>query len=114
MRVLSISTDLELLRLRQFILEGAGHEVLNLDSEKEVLKMAEEPSGDFEVVLLCHHFPSAAARQTTRLLRDNRPNIRIVYIAHVYGEWPLVEADRYIVGSDGPEALVRVLDEVHA
>ncbi len=35
----------------------------------------------------------------------------IVYIAHVYGEWPEVEADRYIVGADGPEALLRVLAE---
>ena len=33
-------------------------------------------------------------------------------MVHVYGEWPEVEADRYVVGADGPDALVRVLEEV--
>jgi CheY-like chemotaxis protein len=113
MRILSISTDLELLQLRQFILEGAGHEVVNLDSEKSALKAAES-SDHFDVVLLCHRLPSAAGRQATRLFRHHHPDTRVVYIAHVYGEWPDVEADRYIVGTDGPEALVRVLQEVHA
>jgi ABC-type sulfate transport system substrate-binding protein len=46
------------------------------------------------------------------LLRQNHPDTRIIYIAHVYGEWPEVEADRYVVGADGPDALVRVLEEV--
>ncbi len=33
----------------------------------------------------------------------------MVYIVHLYGEWPEVEADRYVVGADGPDALLRVL-----
>jgi hypothetical protein len=47
-----------------------------------------------------------------RLLRQASSPAKIVFIAHVYGEWPEVEADRYVVGADGPEALNRVLDEV--
>ncbi|MGA9564146.1 MAG: response regulator [Candidatus Korobacteraceae bacterium] len=113
MKVLSLSTDQELSRLRQTILEAAGHEVVSFLSEKEALAAAQS-SDDFEVVLLCHRFPSATARQVVRLLRQHHPNTRIVYIVHVYGEWPEVEADRYIVGADGPQALVRVLEEVHA
>jgi len=35
----------------------------------------------------------------------------VIYIAHIYGEWPEVEADRYVVGADGPEALLRVITE---
>jgi ABC-type sulfate transport system substrate-binding protein len=56
--------------------------------------------------------PAATARQVVRLLRQTHPDTRILYIAHVYGEWPEVEADRYVVGADGAEALVRVLEEV--
>jgi DNA-binding response OmpR family regulator len=112
-KVLSLSTDQELSQLRQTILEAAGHAVVSLLNEKEALA-APQSSDDFDVVLLCHRVPSAAARQIVRLFRQHHPDTRIVYIAHVYGEWPEVEADRYIVGADGPQALVRVLEEVHA
>jgi CheY-like chemotaxis protein len=113
LKVLSLSTDQELSQLRQTILEAAGNEVVSLLNEKEALATAQS-SEDFDVVLLCHRFPSATARQVVRLLRQHHPDARIVYIVHVYGEWPEVEADRYIVGADGPQALVRVLEEVHA
>jgi len=111
MKILSLTTDQELSQLRKTILESAGHEVIALDSEKEALKSATAPE-TYDVVLLCHHLPSSTSRQIVRLRRQNHPNTRFIYIAHVYGEWPEVEADRYIVGADGPEALVRVLEEV--
>jgi len=37
-----------------------------------------------------------------------------VYIVHMYGEWPEVEADRYIAGADGPKGLLRVLEELRS
>lgn len=111
MRILSLSTDQELSQLRKTILEAAGHEVVALTSEKEAVKSASSPE-EHDVVLLCHRFPAATARQTVRLLRHNHPATRIIYIVHVYGEWPEVEADRYVVGADGPDALVRVLEEI--
>jgi CheY-like chemotaxis protein len=113
MKILSISLDPELLQLRRFALESARHEVVNLDSEKEALQTVQSPD-TFDAVLICHRFPDAIARQAIRLLRQSHPDTRIIYIAHLYGEWPEVEADRYIVGADGAEALVRVLQEVHA
>lgn len=113
MKILSISLDTELLQLRKAILQAAGHEVVCVDSEKEARLAAQSPD-TCDVALLCHRFPDAAARQTVRLIRQRHPDTRIVYITRVYGEWPDVEADRYIVGADGAEALVRVLQEVHA
>jgi DNA-binding response OmpR family regulator len=113
MKILSISLDLELLQLRRAALEAAGHEVVIVDSEKEALQTVQAPES-FGAVLLCHRFPDAIARQTVRLVRQSHPDTRVIYISHLYGEWPEVEADRYIVGADGPEALVRVLQEVHA
>jgi len=113
MKILSISLDPELLQLRRAALERAGHKVMNLDSEKEALQTVQSPES-FDAVLICHRFPDALARQTVRLLRQSHPDTCVIYISHLYGEWPEVEADRYVVGADGAEALVRVLQEVHA
>lgn len=111
MKILSFSADQELSHLRRTILEAAGHQVLALTSEKEAVKEAQSPE-HYDVVLLCHRLPAATARQMVRLVRQGHPDTRIIYIVHVYGEWPEVEADRYVVGADGPEALARVLEEV--
>jgi CheY-like chemotaxis protein len=111
MNILSLSIDEELSQLRKTVLEAAGHDIVSLTSDKEAVKAASAPE-HYDVVLLCHRFPTATARQIVRLLRQSHPDTRIIYIVHVYGEWPEVEADRYIVGADGPGALVRVLEEV--
>lgn len=111
MKVLSLSTDPELLSLRQFVLESAGHEVKSIANEREALELVQSDDS-FDALFLCHRFPSATARQVVRLLRERHPGTRVVYFVHVYGEWPEVEADRYVVGADGPTALTRVLDEI--
>src|SRR6516164_11162463 len=100
MRILALSTDQELNSLRQFALHYAGHSVTTVNSEKEALANAKSDES-FDVVLLCHKLPSATGRQVVRLLRQNKPTAKIVYISHIYGEWPEVEADRYVVGADG-------------
>jgi DNA-binding response OmpR family regulator len=111
MKILSLSSDPELSELRRAILEAAGHQVRSITSDKEALQAAQGPER-YDVVLLCHRLPTALARQVFRLLRESHPDTRIIYMVHVYGEWPEVEADRYVVGADGPDALVRVLEEV--
>jgi CheY-like chemotaxis protein len=113
MKILSLSTDQELSNLRRAILEAAGHQVTSFLAEKEALAEVQSPQ-QYDVVLICHRMPAATARQTVRILRQSHPATRIVHIVRVYGEWPEVEADRYVVGADGPDALVRVLEEVHA
>jgi CheY-like chemotaxis protein len=110
MKILSLSTDPELSLFRKRVLETAGHEVVAFSTEKEALEQAAEPP-QFDVVLVCHRLPDATARKVIRLLRDSRPQAKVVYVVHLYGEWPEVEADRYVVGADGPDALVRVISE---
>ena len=110
MKILSLSTDPELSLFRKRILETAGHEVLALSTEKEALEKVAEPE-HFDVVLICHRLPDASARKVIRLLREGRRETKVIYIVHIYGEWPEVEADRYVVGADGPDALLRVITE---
>ena len=110
MKILSLSTDPELSLFRKRVLETAGHEVLALTTEKEALEKVAEPE-QFDVVLICHRLPDATARKAIRLLRGAHREAKVVYVVHLYGEWPEVEADRYVVGADGPDALVRVITE---
>ena len=111
MKILTLTTDEELSRLRENILKAAGHTVLALSTEKHAQQVV-EGNDRFDVAVICHRFPAGAARQCIRLLRHKDRNIKTVYLTHLSGEWPDVEADRYVVGAEGPEALLRVLAEL--
>lgn len=110
MKIIILTSDHELALLRQRVLETAGHTVTSFSSEKEAVE-AVETQVPFDVALICHRLPDATARKIIRTLRDTKQPGKVVYIAHIYGEWPEVEADRYIVGADGPDALVRIVNE---
>ena len=110
MKILILTTDPELASLRQRVLETAGHEVLAISSEREAVEAAEKQV-PFDVALMCHRMPDATARKIIRSFRDSKRPGKVVYIAHIYGVWPEVEADRYVVGADGPDALIRVVAE---
>lgn len=111
MRILILTTDQELSLLRKRILESAGHDVQALSTEKEVLEAAEKEV-PFDVALICHRLPDATARKILRMFREGKRPGKVVYISHIYGVWPEVEADRYVVGADGPDALLRIVAEV--
>jgi CheY-like chemotaxis protein len=110
MNILILTTDQELALLRRHVLRAAGHEVLIYSTEKEALEAAEKQV-PFDVALMCHRLPAATARKIMRIFRDDKRPGKVVHISHIYGEWPEVEADRYIVGADGPEALLQVVAE---
>jgi CheY-like chemotaxis protein len=110
MKILILTTDQELAMLRQRVLETAGHQVIALSTEREALEAAEKQV-PFDVALMCHRLPDSTARKIIRIFKDTKRQGKIVYVVHIYGEWPEVEADRYVVGADGPDALVRVVAE---
>ncbi len=110
MKILILTIDQELALLRQRALEAAGHEVIATITEKESME-APDKHKHVDVALVCHRLPDATARKVIRLFHERHPEGKVVYIVHLYGEWPEVEADRYVVGADGPDALLRVISE---
>jgi DNA-binding response OmpR family regulator len=112
MRILILSTDPELSLLRQHALRCAGHETATPISDREIDNAFDGQPNDFDVVLLCHRLPDGRARELIRRFLRSNPQGKVVAIVHMYGEWPQIEADRYVVGTDGPEALTRVMADI--
>ena len=67
---------------------------------------------DFDVALLCHRIPDGRSRELIRRFLATNPHGKIISMVRMYGEWPQIEADRYVVGTDGPEALTLVIAEI--
>src|SRR6516165_8571113 len=105
LRVLSLSADRELTLLRKGVLESAGHEVVAPLSDREALDVA-SGKNRFDVSIVCYRIWPAKSRQIMRIFRENNPAGQFLVMVRVYGEVPELEGDRYIVGSDGPDALL--------
>jgi len=112
MRILILSADPELSLLRQHVLQCAGHEPFAPVSDKEIDRVMDDLSDDFDAAIMCHRLPDGRARELIRQFQRKNPSGKIVAMVRLYGEWPQIEADRYVVGTDGPEALIRVMGEI--
>ena len=111
LRILSLSADQELTLLRKRVLESAGHEVVAPLSEKAALHAATEKNR-FDVAIVCYRMWTGKSRQVMRIFRENNPDGKFLVVVRVYGEVPELEGDRYVVGADGPDALLGVLHEM--
>jgi len=111
LRILSLSADQELTLLRKRVLESAGHEVVAPLSDKEALDAA-SGKNRFDVAIVCYRMWTGKSRQVMRIFRKNNPDGKFLVMVRLYGEVPELEGDRYLVGADGPDALLGVLDEM--
>ena len=113
LRILSLSADQELTLLRKRVLESAGHEVIAPLSDTEALKAA-SAKDRFDVAIVCYRAWPAKVRQIMRIFRTSNPAGKFLVMVRVYGEVPELEGDRFVVGADGPDALLAVLGEMHS
>ncbi len=110
LRILCLSAERELALLRKRVLEAAGHEVAAPAQEKEALQAASEENR-FDVAIICYHMWAGTPRRFIRIFRKSNPGGKIVIMVRMYGEVPAREGDRYVVGADGPDSLLAVLNE---
>lgn len=112
LHILSLSADQELALLRQKVLEAAGHRVVTPRTEKEAEDAA---SGErFDVAVICHRMWPGTVRRLMRVFREHNPQGQFLVMVAAYGEVPELEGDRYVVGADGPDALLSVLEEMRS
>ena len=111
LRILSLSADQELTLLRKRVLESAEHEVIAPLSDKEALDAA-SGKNRFDVAIVCYRMWTGKSRQLMRIFRKNNAEGKVLVMVRVYGEVPELEGDRFVVGADGPDALLGVLNEM--
>jgi CheY-like chemotaxis protein len=113
LRILSLSADQEITLLRKRVLESAGHEVVAPLSDKQALDAA-SGKNRFDVAIVCYRMWTGMSRRVMRIFRENNPDGKFLVVVRVYGEVPELEGDRYVVGADGPDALLGVLHEMRS
>lgn len=106
-RVISIGTELELLKLREAVLESAGFTVHTAHSEEEALEKIR--SGDCGTLLLCYSLRVEVRKRLAENLRKFCPKGQVVLITNKPMEGQPVFADKLVYGIEGPEALIQAL-----
>jgi hypothetical protein len=101
--VISVGTLPELLWLREAVLKNAGFDVITITDERQAL--AKIKTVDCGVLLLCYSIDDETRQQLTQKYREACPDGRIVAITNAPLQ-PPPEADKFVYGVEGPEALI--------
>ena len=80
-------------------------------SDKEALNAA-SGKNRFDVAIVCYRMWTGKSRQLMRIFRKNNPEGKFLVMVRIYGEVPELDGDRYVVATDGPDVLLRVLNEM--
>lgn len=107
-RILSLSADPELGKLRAMVLRQAGYDVIWPTSKTEADALLREKH--FDVLLIGHTISGPSAREFAQVYRANNLNSKIIVVTA--GAFLMLKADRTIKPIDGPEALLAAIDEV--
>src|SRR4051812_40247430 len=104
MRVISTGADLELLRLREWVLLKADFVVFSTAKvEDAIAEMAKAPCG---VLLLCHSAAEEVNRELSREYRRLCPDGRVIMISNVPLQRKPGFVDAYVYGFEGPKTLI--------
>jgi DNA-binding response OmpR family regulator len=107
-RVLSLSANPELGKLRVMVLRQAGYHVVWPSTKTE----AEQVIGDqhFDVLLIGHTISGDTARDLAEAFRGRNPAGKVIAITA--SAYIMVRTDKTLRAIDGPEALLEAIQEV--
>ena len=104
--VLSIGTIQDLLWLREVVLKDGGCKVFSVTDETNA--KATIYAHGCDVLLLCYSVPDGV-RARTKLFREACPSGRIIAIGDQHLQCPPTDADTFLYGVEGPEALIEAV-----
>jgi DNA-binding NarL/FixJ family response regulator len=96
--IISVGADAELVRLRNFVLQDAGFDVISTIDAHVALARIER--GDCGVLLMCYSLEKSVRQQLADALRKFCPNSRIVAITNQQIDKPDF-ADSFVYGVVG-------------
>lgn len=107
--VISVGSLPELLWLREAVLKNVGFNVHTSSDERQTLAQIE--SVDCGVLLVCYSIDGEIRQKLTQKYREACPDGRIVAITNAPLQHP-PEADNFVYGVEGPEALIAAVSGV--
>ncbi len=110
-KVISVGTLPELLALREAVLEAAGFQVFTTSNENHALLKIE--NADCAVLLLCYALEDDTRERLIKAFREKCPGGRIVALANSPMSQPPAEADAFLFGVEGAEALIDAVRGKH-
>lgn len=105
--VLLLSSDRELSLLREYALQQAGFAVARADSRQEALRLL---GGEYDALVVSYSLPGENLAEFTEQFRTANPSSAVIGVAK--GKWQDlgISADFTVIGDDGPEALLEVVE----
>jgi|SRR5947209_19119895 len=107
-RVLSLSANPELGKLRAMVLRHAGYDVVWSPTRKEAEQLIRDQ--DFDVLLIGHSISGDTARELAEAFRGGNPKGKVIAITA--SAYIMVRTDKTVRAIDGPEALLEAIEEV--
>src|ERR1700741_4686977 len=107
-RILALSADPELGKLRAMVLRQVGYEGTWPASKVETVALLGRES--FDVLVIGHTISGQSAREFAETFRARNPDGKVIVI--MVSTYALVKADKTVRAVDGPEALLNALDEL--
>ena len=107
MKILCLSTNLELALLRSALLRSKGIEVDFPKSKQEAIKLIEKDT--YDAAVFCHSLSNGTAEEFAKAFRTHQSGKCLISLTKTPWERPRIKADVYISGIDGPERLIEAI-----
>jgi DNA-binding response OmpR family regulator len=108
-RILTLSNNHELSRLRARVLEQAGYEVdCPFGQAAAFMALMKE---HFEVLIVCHTMQDSFVNEAMQMFRQANPKAGIIGVTESRWDLPKFNVDLSVAGSDGPDALLKCVSD---
>ena len=111
--ILSVDDDMGVRFSRSRLLDEAGYAVISASDGAEALQLF--GTNPIDLVLLDYSMPGVPADVVAQAMKDYRPGVPVILVSGAeVPERALSEVNRYIRKAEGPESLLRAIQELLA
>ncbi|MGC1648670.1 MAG: response regulator [Candidatus Sulfotelmatobacter sp.] len=111
--ILSVDDDKRVLLARYRLLEDAGYAVLSAADGAEALQLF--GTNPIDLVLLDYSMPGVPANVVALAMKDYKPSVPVIFVSGIeVPEHALREVNHFIRKAEGPELLLRAIQELLA